>query len=200
MNWMLIILFLVFIVWSYLMIRGYFKVLDDKIYFKIKIKDFKTLIYKIMTSFASTKFFVILSLFLIIFFRNKLAFSIVFLLIFNGIINETVKMIFKRNRPNIINRLVVERGYSYPSGHTMSATCFYSFLILLVVLSEFSILLKIFFVIFFVFLIIIIGFSRIYLGVHYFSDVIGGFLLGLFYVILYVQLVPTLVSIFFCFS
>lgn len=198
MNWILIILLLAFIFWTVLMTHGCFTKIDDKIYSCIKIKSYKTFILKIVTYLASTKFFVILSLFLILFFRNKLTFVIVLLLIFNGVINETIKRIFKRVRPNI-KRLVIEKGYSYPSGHTMSATCFYSFLILLVTLCNFSDFFKVSLVVMLILIIITIGFSRIYLGVHYFSDVVGGLLLGLFYVILYVQLVPTVLSIFFCF-
>lgn len=93
------------------------------------------------------------------------------------IMNLLLKDSFARQRPDI-NRLVVESGYSFPSGHAMISTGFYGYLIYLVFNSIknksrylFSFLIGA--------LIIAICISRIYLGVHYASDVIAGIFAGL---------------------
>lgn len=191
----LILLICLFILWSFLMVRNRFKDIDTKVYERINIKNFKTFILKIITSLASTRFFVILSILLLIILRNRKAVALVVFLALNGIINEILKRLFKRERPNI-KRLVVEKGYSYPSGHTMSATCFYGLMSFLVAISELTIYFKIGIIVLLVLLVLVIGFSRIYLGVHYFSDVVAGILMGTFFTILYVQLVQGILNIF----
>lgn len=191
----LILLICLFILWSILMLRNHFKDIDTKVYERINIKNFKTVILKIITSLASTRFFVILSVLLLIILKNRESIALVVFLALNGIINEILKRLFKRERPNI-NRLVVEKGYSYPSGHTMSATCFYGLMMFLVAISELTIYFKIGIILFLVLLVLVIGFSRIYLGVHYFSDVVAGVLMGTFFTILYVQLVQGMLNIF----
>lgn len=191
----LILLICLFILWSVLMMENHFKDIDAMIYERINIKNFKTFILKIITSLASTRFFVILSILLLIILRNRKAVALVVFLALNGIINEILKRLFKRERPNI-KRLVVEKGYSYPSGHTMSATCFYGLMSFLVAISELTIYFKIGIILFLVLLVLVIGFSRIYLGVHYFSDVVAGILMGTFFTVLYVQLVQGILNIF----
>ena len=77
-------------------------------------------------------------------------------------------------RPNIL-RLTDETGYSFPSGHSMASVAFYGFIIYLILSSNMNKYLKIVFSSFLVILIVVIGFSRVYLGVHNASDVIAGY-------------------------
>ena len=94
-----------------------------------------------------------------------------FLLVF------TIKNIFRRDRP--MNPLATRlHDYSFPSGHTTSGFIFYGLLIYLVWQSKLSVLLKCILSILLLFLSILIGISRIYLGMHFPSDVIAGFCLG----------------------
>ena len=109
-------------------------------------------------------------------------------MIIDAIIVFIAKHIIKRERPNI-NRIVEEKGYSYPSGHTFSATCFYGLVMFLINISSITLGYQLLITIALISIILLIGFSRIYLGVHYFSDCIGGLLLSSSYIILYVYLV-----------
>lgn len=184
-----IILFFCFLFWSYLLKSNKLNKIDSYIYQKIKITSKKTLILKIITNLASTKFFVIVCLCLLIFLENKtLALIITILLIIDSLIVSSFKHIFKRKRPNIL-RLVEEKGYSYPSGHSTTSTVFYFFLIYLTILNPLAIYIKLIIIITLILLVLIICFSRIYLGVHYFSDVIAGFLVGSSYLLIYVYFV-----------
>ena len=90
-----------------------------------------------------------------------------------------------------------EKGYSFPSGHTLCAITFYGFLILLISSSTILLPIKIILILSLLSLIYLIGYSRIFLGVHYFSDVIGALLLGFSYILLIVYLVSRYENIFF---
>ena len=90
-----------------------------------------------------------------------------------------IKELVARPRPPQAFRLVQEIGYSFPSWHASMAVAFWgylSFLAMRQVRHEWG---RIILALFCAALALTIGFSRLYLGIHYFSDVIGGFLLGL---------------------
>ena len=103
------------------------------------------------------------------------------------------KAIVQRPRPDGF-RLVVETGYSFPSGHSMFSMAFYGLLIWLVWHYEKDKLQRWLWCALFSGVIIMIGISRIYLGVHYATDVIGGFSLALVWLVLFTKLmVPSLI-------
>ena len=101
----------------------------------------------------------------------------------------TLKNILARPRPELVNRLMAETSYSFPSGHSTIAFTIYPMILLTLLHFETKTLrvnknlvpIKIF-LISFPFL---VAFSRLYLGVHYFSDVLAGGLIGLFFASLY---------------
>lgn len=111
---------------------------------------------------------------------------IAFNLAFSYIISQIIKIIIRRPRPELL-RLVVEKGYSFPSGHAMVATAFYGFFIYLISKKIKDKMKKRILISILVILIFLIGISRIYLGVHYATDVIGGFTLGTIYLIVIIK-------------
>ncbi len=181
-----IFLFILFLIWSVLMLKGKLNELDDNFYSKIKITDVKTKLWRIITCLASGKFVALLCILFLLFMENKKVDIVIIInMLIMWVLIGTLKRIFKRNRPNI-NPLVEEEGYSYPSGHTMTATIFYGFLIFLIIISNITIPLKIILTSLFVLLVLLIGYTRVYLGVHFLSDVIGAILFGSSYLLLYI--------------
>ena len=100
------------------------------------------------------------------------------------LLNQLLKRVFRRLRP--INGIISEFGYSFPSGHSMVSMAFYGFLIYLLYKSNFKY--KNIFICLLIVLILLIGISRIYLGVHYPTDVFGGFLLSISYLLLFIEI------------
>lgn len=91
------------------------------------------------------------------------------------VVMEILKNIIKRIRPSW--KWIVQGGFSYPSGHTISAVLLYGTLMLLVnkLIKDKN---KNVLTIFFACLMILIPLSRIYFGVHYFTDVMAGYIIG----------------------
>ena len=109
-------------------------------------------------------------------------------LIVTAIFNLLLKNIIRRNRP-VGYRLVEETGFSFPSGHSMASMAFYGLIIYLVFKYVKNKYAKIALCTFLSILIASIGISRIYLGVHYASDVLAGFMISLSYLTLFTHLI-----------
>jgi len=97
-------------------------------------------------------------------------------LIGSEIFIEIAKTLFHRARP--ISAAIIENGFSFPSGHATIAVAFYGFLVYIIFREAKKQWQKTIALIIGLVIILAIGFSRIYLGVHYFSDVVVGYLLG----------------------
>lgn len=135
--------------------------------------------FKLITVLANTETIIVfcfLSL-LTLFFNKKDSLLLVGTVILSTIINLSLKHIFLRPRPDDIN-LIVETGYSFPSGHSMASVSFYGFIIYLVLNSNWKVKYKWISNILLTVLIISICLSRVYLGVHYASDVTCGALIS----------------------
>lgn len=94
-----------------------------------------------------------------------------------------LKFIFRRNRP-LTPLLDAAKGYSFPSGHAMISFTFYGLLIYLVWKNVKALWLRIILSILLGLLIFVIGLSRVYLRVHYASDVLAGFCVGCMWLLL----------------
>lgn len=130
--------------------------------------------YLIATTIAAIFFFIKLK-------NKKFILQLLGVVILSALANMALKEAFDRARPTI-EHMVVVKTLSYPSGHAMSAMAFYGFLIYLVFQIKMSKWLRIFLTALFSALIFFIGLSRIYLGVHFPSDVVGGFMAGLIWI------------------
>lgn len=100
------------------------------------------------------------------------------------LLNVLLKELVQRPRPEDIN-LVVETGFSFPSGHSMVAMAFFGLLVWLVWHYERDRTLRLACCAGFSLIILLIGISRIYLGVHYASDVLAGFCISLAWLAMY---------------
>lgn len=134
-----------------------------------KIESLMTFITKFGEWYIPTA--IIVCIFLLV--KNKL-YS--YILIVNyaviGLITFIVKSIIMRPRP-LVALIEIPLSYSFPSGHTLTSIFFYILLWYLITLNKNN-KIKIPLFILFSLLAILVSFSRIYLGVHYFSDVMGG--------------------------
>lgn len=90
---------------------------------------------------------------------------------------SALKVLFNRQRP-LIPLMEAARGLSFPSGHAMMSVTFFGLIIYFVYRKQFHPAIKITAISLLVILILSIGISRIYLRVHYASDVIAGFCMG----------------------
>ena len=138
-----------------------------------------TAIMKGFTFIGSTPSVAVISLFSLFFLYKVLKHRtelILFIAIIVGspILNELLKLLFHRARPDF-HRLIKINGYSFPSGHAMSAFAVYgvlSFLLWRHIPTRWG---RTLLIVTSIIMILTIGISRIYLGVHYPSDVIGGY-------------------------
>lgn len=148
-----------------------------------------TPIAKFITNFGGAIF--VISLTTILFFvikDKKIGISIITNLGIVTILNQIIKFIMQRPRPTEF-RIIEETGYSFPSGHSMVSLAFYGYLIYLIYKYVENKYAKWCLICLLSCLIISIGTSRIYLGVHYTSDVLGGFLISISYLVIYISAV-----------
>lgn len=106
-------------------------------------------------------------------------------------LNEILKFIVHRPRPEGF-RLVSEVGYSFPSGHSMVSMAFFGLLVWMVWRYERDRTMRVLWSLFFTAVIVLVGLSRIYLGVHYASDVVAGFCVSLVWLVFYTKVVAPL--------
>lgn len=156
---------------------------------KFLISDFVTPIAKFITNFGGAIFLIVLTIVLFIVIKNKkIGVSIFSNLVIVTILNQLLKGILQRPRPTEY-RIIEETGYSFPSGHSMISMAFYGYIIYLIYKYVKNKYIKWFSIVLLSILICSIGISRIYLGVHYTSDVLGGFLISISYLVIYISAV-----------
>lgn len=180
---------LLFILLSYFVLNNQTSYIDSLVHsYILNIRNHNlTIILKTITNLGGANFLIVLSVILLIIIKKKkIPLYISINLICAFLTNEIAKNIFTRSRPIGIN-LIDETGLSYPSGHSMVSLSYYGFIAYLLYKNSKNKITKSIIVTTLFLTIILIGFSRIYLGVHYLSDIIGGFLLSIIYLTIYIK-------------
>lgn len=139
-------------------------------------------IFQWVTQLGEFNLFIIVLCIVLWNFNKKFGYRIMFIIMPVGLMNTVFKNIFRIPRPigqEGIESLRVHTagGYSFPSGHTMGASSFWGALMLQVKKKCFTFLC--------LFIMVLVAFSRMYLGVHTFLDVSAGLILGLSFTFLF---------------
>lgn len=193
-----LVVFLLFFTW------GFFEVVDalqenevaafdTKIIHEVQswVNEGRTARMVFITDLASVKFLTVatglIALFLII--RRWYGWALFFLLVngLGGAFNGFLKELFKRQRPDILP-LIEQGGYSFPSGHSMGSFIFYgalSFMLFRLLKGKWK---NVIAAVLAGCMILLVGLTRIYLGVHYPSDVIAGFSIGAAWLFFWIML------------
>lgn len=108
--------------------------------------------------------------------RRKAAVLLILAVLGGEAIDQGLKLLFARPRPDAFFGLPQPETYSFPSGHSMASACFYGALAMIAASQARSRSRRFAIWVGAVVLIAAVGFSRIYLGVHYPTDVLGGYL------------------------
>jgi undecaprenyl-diphosphatase len=103
-----------------------------------------------------------------------------------------LKTAIHRGRPRFSDAVSIFQGYSFPSGHTMAATLLYGVLVVIAVMALKSWRWRVLAVISAIVMVLLVGFSRMYLGAHYLGDVLGAVAAGLAWLLLCLTAVDTL--------
>lgn len=162
--------------------------IDDMVYnviFKLRSNNMNEIV-KVITNIGGTIVIGIVTIISLFIFRNKkINICIILNLLGISILNNLViKNIVGRDRPSGIN-IITETGKSFPSGHSAVSMVVYGYLIYLIYNYVKNKKLKYILIGILSILILVVGLTRIYLGVHYTSDVIGGYLLGISYLLIF---------------
>ena len=142
----------------------------------------------LLVTFGGTNFFTIsiyLAILFYLFKKNYKREAIhVFVIASTSILlGWVLKLIFQRQRPNLLH-LQLARGYSFPSGHTLGAFTLCGILVYMTLKTEWSSIAKLAAVVLLLLYACLVGLSRIYLHVHFTSDVIASMLVALWWLTL----------------
>ncbi|MBR0598390.1 phosphatase PAP2 family protein [Sinanaerobacter chloroacetimidivorans] len=142
--------------------------------------DGLTFVLRTITYMGNKQTISVICILLLLFFpkRKLIAIPLTISAIISSTLQTALKITFHRARPDLALHLIDQGGFSYPSGHSMTVLVFYGMMILLcrryikdrTKANIATVLLSC--------MIFLIGFSRIYLGVHYPTDVLGGWSIG----------------------
>ncbi len=187
---------LLLIVWLIFIANN--NLLDQNIlqYFSDQTTTQGTAILKAVTFLGNHKFFIPANLILVflLFSQKKMqdAFRVAFIASSSFILLTLLKNLFQRQRPPspLVDGIT---NFSFPSGHAFMSITFYGLIIYFLVRNNNKNLKKEILVILLIVLIIIIGLSRIYLRVHYPSDVIAGWIIGTFWLLICLEIINSLI-------
>ena len=171
-----------------LIVNGWMKIIDQFVFESLRFfaSDQLTEIFKIITNLGSF-WGILIVIFLVFLVNRKVSYICLGASIIQTSLNRVIKAIVRRPRPNV-DVFIRESNFSFPSGHAMAITCLYGLLIYYLYKSE--IRYRKLLIVICVLIIVLVSLSRVYLGVHYFSDIIGGILLSST-LVLYISDIPS---------
>jgi len=139
-----------------------------------------------ITNLGSTFFILFISalISIILIFLRKYRYLLILISAILGeeAITYFIKHLIKRTRPEILAHLTQASGFGFPSGHSFAAVTLYSLLAYFLTKEIKNKKIKIFIWILALSIIFLIGFSRVYLGVHWITDVLGGFMMAFIWI------------------
>lgn len=178
---LIVILLVLFFILTGLVVTGKMDVLDKSLFellIKLKCKPLTNILYVITEIGSTIGVIIVLITLLISFIKTKKLTDFKYVLmntIIGVLLMKGIKEIVRRVRPSW--KWIKEGGYSYPSGHTISAVLLYGTLLLIVSKNVQGKLRKPL-IAFLSIMMILIPISRIYFGVHYLTDVLASVILG----------------------
>ncbi len=194
-KWIILaILIIIFGLMTYGVVTGKIANFDKSVYDIITKVTNPTLdqIYKVITFFGSVIGIVAFVLAVLIFMKDKKkAFWIAGGAAGATVVNNIIKFAVRRARPAepVFRRLVEEKSYSYPSGHTMGSIGFYGMIMFFIWRSNLEKSKKIIYSVLLTLLIIAVMVSRIYLGAHFASDVLAGAVAAIAFLIVFTHFI-----------
>lgn len=163
---------------------------DEKVFTAVHpyINDINTSVIQSITFLGSVQFLVPANILLILFFllvkkERKNAWKVFLLVVSNTAVLFFLKSLLHRERP-LVPLISKVHGYSFPSGHTFSSVVFFGTICYVIYYDIKNPWVKWLLILLLILLTPFIGFSRIYLRLHYASDVIAGFLLGIIWLLI----------------
>ena len=149
---------------------------------KSLVSDTTTKVMRFFTFFGSHHFLIPANILLAVIFllrrKSRYSLKVAAIALTSLLIMLGLKLLFHRERP-LIPLLEPARGLSFPSGHTFMSVCFYGLVMIIIWKEEkYHPVAKWVLLVLSLLFVIMIGFSRIYLHVHYFTDVFAGFCIG----------------------
>lgn len=173
---LLILVSLLFILNSIFVILGITSSFDNYIYSFVSNKlSFSNNYFLFITKFGNEEIVICIVILFLLILRDS---RFLLLPLIGFITNSLLKILIHRDRPSI-RHLVEETSFSYPSGHSMISVVLYGYLIYYIYKHINNKIIRNILIGLLIFIIISVGISRVYVGVHYISDVIGGYLIGL---------------------
>lgn len=207
-KYLLIIMLFTFVVFFYIQLRVMYQNpfgIDKYVWDWIKDirRDELNLLFSVITRLADAWFLVLVMVLLVIYIVNSkkdIRFAVWFgisALSGGWLFNHLLKNFYQRPRPFVegyIDNIVHASAYSFPSGHSMGSAVCYVLIAYLFARYEKNKFVK--FLIYFIAVLssVIIAFSRVYLGVHYPSDVVAGFMMGITSVIIFILIYRRLIK------
>ena len=163
---------------------------DERVFEKIKplVNQTNTNIMLVITFLGSQNFLLPANILLILYFlfvreNKKTAFQIATISITSVVVMFSIKFLLQRQRP-LVPLISKVHGYSFPSGHTFTSVTFYGILAYIAFRNIGNPIIRRAIITFLIIFVLLVGFSRVYLRLHYASDVIAGFCLGTLWLLL----------------